>query len=130
MYILQSIDMHLWFAWLKLKNFAYLLGILGVSVAEFFEIIQEKTNLDADCSEAFFGQMLLAVTEFDVFMVMMKEAAQAKTPYDPDAAAAMLTPSDESKSDPIVTNISDAKADSKWFFATVAAICCVLSLII
>ena len=96
-----------------MKNFAYLLGILGVSVAEFFEIIQEKTNLDADCSEAFFGQMLLAVTEFDVFMVMMKEAAQAKTPYDPDAAAAMLTPSDESKSDPIVTNISDAKADSK-----------------
>lgn len=95
---------------LKIESF---IESQGVSVAEFFEIIQEKTNLDADCSEAFFGQMLLAVTEFDVFMVMMKEAAQAKTPYDPDAAAAMLTPSDESKSDPIVTNISDAKADSK-----------------
>ena len=82
-------------------------------MGEFFEIIQEKTMLDSDCSEAFFGQMLLAVTEFDVFMVMMKEAAQAKTPYDPDAAAAMLSPSGESKTDPIITNNINAKADSK-----------------
>ena len=80
---------------------------IGVSVADFFEIIQAKTVLDSDCSEAFFGQMLLAVTEFDVFMVMMKEAAQAKTPFDPDAAAEII----ENESKP--GNNADAKADSK-----------------
>ena len=51
--------------------------------------------------------MLLAVTEFDVFMVMMKEAAQAKTPFDPDAAAEII----ENESKP--GNNADAKADSK-----------------
>ena len=84
---------------------------IGVSVADFFEIIQAKTVLDSDCSEAFFGQMLLAVTEFDVFMVMMKEAAQAKTPFDPDAAAAAAAETIENESKP--SNNADAKADSK-----------------
>ena len=105
----------------------YVCMYTGVSVAEFFEIIQEKTTLDSDCSEAFFGQMLLAVTEFDVFMVMMKEAAQAKMPYDADAAAAVIASSssssvpitniitDESKTDHYSSSSSvmDTKADSK-----------------
>ena len=107
----------------------YVCMYTGVSVAEFFEIIQEKTTLDSDCSEAFFVQMLLAVTEFDVFMVMMKEAAQAKMPYDADAAAAVIASSSSSSSSVPITNIitdesktdhysssssvMDTKADSK-----------------
>lgn len=70
--------------------------LAGVSVNEFFDILQEKTNADKDSSEAFFAQMLLAVTEFDVFIMMMKEAAQAQNPYDPEAAAKVLE--DESNS--------------------------------
>jgi gamma-glutamyltranspeptidase len=59
---------------------------LGVSVLQFFEILEEATLRDKDGSDALFGQMLLAVTEFDVFMQMMREGASTQTPYDHHAA--------------------------------------------
>ena len=59
---------------LKLENY---IKSLGYSVNEFFEILQDSSNKNTEGSDALFGQMLLAVTEFDVFMQMMKEAASS-----------------------------------------------------
>ena len=63
----------------------------GVSVVDFFDILQMLTAQDADSSESLFGMMLLAVTEFDVFIQMMKEAASCRTPYDSKAADKLNT---------------------------------------
>ena len=50
---------------------------LGVSINRFYEALKVKTDEDADCNAAVFGQILLAVSDFDVFMTMMKEEAAA-----------------------------------------------------
>ena len=48
---------------LKMENF---IESQGVTVSQFFDILQEKSVKDKDSTEAMFGHMLLAVTEFDV----------------------------------------------------------------
>jgi hypothetical protein len=54
----------------------YIENELGSSVQQFYKVLQEKTEEDVNSNEAIFGQILLAVCDFDVFMVMMKEEAQ------------------------------------------------------
>jgi hypothetical protein len=49
---------------------------LGVSVQRFYSILKKKTEEDEYSNEAIFGQILLAVTDFDVFMTMMREEAR------------------------------------------------------
>ena len=46
----------------------------GSSVEEFYAELREATERDEDSSEALMGQIMLATTDFDVFMLMMKES--------------------------------------------------------
>lgn len=55
----------------------FIVNKLGVSINRFYEALKSKTDEDADCNAAAFGQILLAVSDFDVFMTMMKEEAAA-----------------------------------------------------
>ena len=55
----------------------FIVNKLGVSINRFYEALKSKTDEDADCNAAVFGQILLAVSDFDVFMTMMKEEAAA-----------------------------------------------------
>ena len=49
---------------------------LGYSPVEFYKVLQEKIDSDSNGSVALFAQILLGVTEFDIFMQMMREAAR------------------------------------------------------
>jgi hypothetical protein len=49
---------------------------LDSSVQQFYKILKAKTDENENSNEAIFGQILLAVCDFDVFMVMMKEEAR------------------------------------------------------
>lgn len=49
---------------------------LGFSPIEFYRVIKDKTENDQNGSVALFAQILLGVTEFDIFMQMMREAAR------------------------------------------------------
>ena len=51
---------------------------LGHSALDFFHALKEATDEDADSNDAVFGQILFAVSDFDIFMTMMREAAQAE----------------------------------------------------
>jgi hypothetical protein len=51
-------------------------GKLNCSLQRFYTALQKKTDEDENSNEAIFGQILLAVTEFDVFMTMMREEAR------------------------------------------------------
>ena len=55
----------------------FIVDKLGVSINRFYEALKSKTDEDAECNAAVFGQILLAVSDFDVFMTMMKEEAAA-----------------------------------------------------
>jgi hypothetical protein len=49
---------------------------LGYSPVEFYKVIKDKIEKDREGSVAIFAQILLGVTEFDIFMQMMREAAR------------------------------------------------------
>lgn len=51
------------------------INALGYSVQDFYKSLSSKMSEDSNSSEAIFGMILQSVTEFDVFMVMMREAA-------------------------------------------------------
>ena len=46
----------------------------GSSVAEFYAELRAATERDEESSEAIMGQIMLATTDFDVFMLMMRDA--------------------------------------------------------
>eukprot|EP00592_Proboscia_alata_P018362 CAMPEP_0194414564 /NCGR_PEP_ID=MMETSP0176-20130528/13255_1 /TAXON_ID=216777 /ORGANISM="Proboscia alata, Strain PI-D3" /LENGTH=182 /DNA_ID=CAMNT_0039218659 /DNA_START=90 /DNA_END=638 /DNA_ORIENTATION=- len=48
----------------------------GCTVNGFYEQICIKVKVDPECNEAHFGNMILAASDFDVFMMMMEEAAR------------------------------------------------------
>jgi hypothetical protein len=49
---------------------------LGYSPVEFYKVLQGKIESESNGSVALFAQILLGVTEFDIFMQMMREAAR------------------------------------------------------
>ena len=53
----------------------YIVGTLKCSIQRFYTALQNKTDEHEDSNEAIFAQILLSVTEFDVFMTMMREEA-------------------------------------------------------
>ena len=53
----------------------YIVGNLKCSLQRFYMALQNKTDEHDDSNEAIFAQILLSVTEFDVFMTMMREEA-------------------------------------------------------
>ena len=55
---------------------AYIVS-LGCSALDFYHALKEATDENADSNDAVFGQILFAVSDFDIFMTMMREAAQA-----------------------------------------------------
>jgi hypothetical protein len=57
----------------KLESF--IIG-LGSTVEEFFEALQQQGEEDGG---SMFGQLLLAISGFDVFMTMMREAAESNS---------------------------------------------------
>ena len=50
---------------------------LKSSVEDFYYALKAKTDELEDSSESIFAQILIAVTDFDIFMTMMREAAVA-----------------------------------------------------
>ena len=54
---------------------SYIVRNLGSSITEFYLALKEKTEEDENSNEAIFGQILLAVTDFEIFMKMMHESA-------------------------------------------------------
>lgn len=51
----------------------YIENFLGVSVEDFYLALQSKSIEDEWSNEAIFAQILIGVTDFDVFMQMMRE---------------------------------------------------------
>lgn len=49
---------------------------MNCSINDFYYTLKNKMEDDPDGSVAFFGMLLIAVTDFDVFMTMMREGAQ------------------------------------------------------
>jgi hypothetical protein len=60
------------------KEMTEFIESLGATVNDFYKALSSKTVADNESSEALFGMILQSVTEFDIFMVMMKEAAQSQ----------------------------------------------------
>lgn len=50
---------------------------LNSSVQDFYYALKAKIDAPEDSSESLFAQILVAVTDFDIFMTMMREAAQS-----------------------------------------------------
>ena len=57
----------------------FIVNDMGCSIQRFYNVLKSKTEENADSNEAVFGQILLAVCDFDVFMTMMKEEAIASS---------------------------------------------------
>lgn len=57
----------------KLEGF--ITNTLNSSVQDFYYALKAKTDAPEESSESVFAQILIAVTDFDVFMMMMREAA-------------------------------------------------------
>jgi hypothetical protein len=49
---------------------------LGVSIQDVYKALKKKVDGDENSMEAFFAQILIAVTDFDVFMNMMRDSAR------------------------------------------------------
>lgn len=49
---------------------------LGVSIQDVYKALKRKVDGDENSMEAFFAQILIAVTDFDVFMNMMRDSAR------------------------------------------------------
>eukprot|EP01041_Mallomonas_annulata_P008131 gene8131-16696_t len=52
---------------------------LGSTVMEFYQALKSKIDKDENSSFAIFGLILSSVTDFDIFMQMMREAAYANS---------------------------------------------------
>lgn len=50
---------------------------LKSSIQDFYYALKAKTDAPEESSESVFAQILIAVTDFDVFMTMMRESAQS-----------------------------------------------------
>jgi hypothetical protein len=59
----------------KMEDF--ITDTLKSSVQDFYYALKAKTDAPEESSESVFGQIMIAVTDFDIFMTMMREAAQA-----------------------------------------------------
>jgi hypothetical protein len=59
----------------KMEDF--IINDLKSSVQDFYFALKAKTDAPEDSSESVFAQILVAVTDFDIFMTMMREAAQS-----------------------------------------------------
>jgi len=57
----------------ELKIGGYIERVLGATIEDFYAAIQLKSIEDEWGNEAIFAQILIGVTEFDVFMQMMRE---------------------------------------------------------
>lgn len=57
------------------KMETYITKDLNCSITDFYRALKKETENDADSSEAVFGQILASITDFDIFMVMMRESA-------------------------------------------------------
>lgn len=49
---------------------------LRCSIQDVYNALKRKVDEDENSNEAFFAQVLIAVTDFDVFMTMMRESAR------------------------------------------------------
>lgn len=49
---------------------------LKVSIQDVYQALKKKLESEEDSMEAFFAQVLIAVTDFDTFMTMMRESAR------------------------------------------------------
>lgn len=49
---------------------------IGGSPVQLYAALQAKMEQDPNGNEAIFGQILIAVTDFDIFMTMMKESSR------------------------------------------------------
>jgi hypothetical protein len=58
---------------------SFLVNTLNCTVEDFYYALKAKTDLAEDSSESIFAQILIAVTDFDIFMTMMREAAVANS---------------------------------------------------
>jgi hypothetical protein len=56
----------------------YICNTLESSINDFYVALKTATESDENSNEAVFGLILLSVTDFDIFMQMMKEARQAQ----------------------------------------------------
>ena len=54
----------------------YIINGLGSSIEAFYEALETKTKENENSTEAIFGQILASVADFDIFAVMLREAAQ------------------------------------------------------
>lgn len=50
----------------------------GCTVYDFYNAMKEKSDEDPDGMYSIFGQILISVTDFDIFMIMMREMAQTQ----------------------------------------------------
>jgi hypothetical protein len=58
----------------KMEEF---INSLNSNIQDFYFALKAKTDLSEETSESVFALILVAVTDFDVFMTMMREAAQS-----------------------------------------------------
>lgn len=49
---------------------------IGSNIHEFYNALRAKTEEDKESASALFGQILLSVMDFDIFMIMMRETAR------------------------------------------------------
>jgi hypothetical protein len=54
---------------------AFINSSLHCSIQDVYLALKNKVDLDENSSDAFFAQILVAVTDFDVFMMMMRDSA-------------------------------------------------------
>lgn len=52
----------------------------GFTAEDFFKRLREATERDPWCHEATFAKIMTATADFDIFMNMMREAAEALPP--------------------------------------------------
>ena len=53
----------------------YIISI-GSNIHEFYDALRSKSEEDKESASALFGQILLSVMDFDIFMIMMRETAR------------------------------------------------------
>lgn len=52
----------------------YIVNTLHSDVYEFYRLLKAKVDEGEDSMDSFFAQVLIAVTDFDLFMILMREA--------------------------------------------------------
>lgn len=50
----------------------------GWTVSHFYTIVQEAVERDPEGNESLFAQIMVATTDFDIFVQLMKEAREQK----------------------------------------------------